>query len=131
MSGWVREPSIQVCAVECGSRCCKEPGYIALTLDEAETLHEDWPKAKFRPEVTNAAGVHNFIDTERVYFLFADNGGQCPYLDDAGACGIHDMRPEACRTFPDYPAEYCLVWPKVQAVVELGGRADGSGGAKT
>ena len=50
-----------------------------------------------------------------VYLLFADQPeGHCPYLEYDG-CSVHETRPEACRTFPDFPAEYCLVWPEVHS----------------
>ena len=108
---WAVEPSLEVCAVQCGAACCQAPGYIALTYAEAERFAGFFPEVGFREEVTNAHGTWRTRDTERIYLLFSDNDGFCPFLDENNACADHPNRPAACRSFPDYPAEYCLVWP--------------------
>ena len=107
--GWVVQPSLEVCAAQCGSRCCKGPGYIALTPDEA-VAH--FPTDGFLMSITNAHGHFHYDQTGRVYIPFIMfPGDQCPHLDDDGACRIYEDRPSACRGFPEAPHPGCLVWP--------------------
>ena len=108
---WVCEPGVETCGAQCGARCCKTPGYIPLTVGETALF----PPGIARTSVTNRGGTFAFEDTDRLYYHFSDNGGQCPHLTGNNLCAIHTTRPEACRTFPDHPAEYCLVWPILDA----------------
>jgi Fe-S-cluster containining protein len=96
---WVAEPSIALCATECGAKCCKN-GFLYLLDVEMRRL-----KSLGKVKVLRAA-KYWVLD-------FKTNGGQCPFLGGDNACTIYDQRPFACQMFPKKPYEDCLVWPKV------------------
>ena len=108
---WDREPSIEVCAVECGAKCCREPGYLPIALTEIHRLKHLFPDdVTFRTTIKNEGGTHWLEDTGHVYIVFAENGGQCPNLADDNSCSIWVDRPQACQDFPARPHDGCLVW---------------------
>ena len=110
---WVREPSIQVCAVECGAKCCREPGYLPVSLEEVTKGDKLFPpKTVFRNMVEGHDG--QFFKTEETghwYLVFADSGGRCPNLAPDNTCSVWLTRPTACREFPKVPQLGCLVSP--------------------
>lgn len=101
---WQRLPTVQLCAVECGAKCCKAPGHARITREEMHVL-----KALAS---TMGKKVKVYNNGPKVWILDHEvNGGQCPFLADDNTCSIHDQRPQACRTYPSRPSEGCLVWP--------------------
>lgn len=98
-ASWKQRPSIQLCAVECGAKCCKAPGFFFVTTPEMRRLKGLNKKAKFMRHESVWVFDHDF------------NGGQCVFLVD-NMCSIYSDRPDACRKFPNKPYEDCLVWPK-------------------
>lgn len=100
MNGWINAPSLDLCATECGAKCCKAPGYMLVTDSEMRMM-KDRATVKVQRHDKNQWAVD-----------FGFNGGQCPLLADDNSCSIHEDRPDACRKFPSAPYESCLVWPK-------------------
>ena len=76
----------------CGA-CCVQPGYVFVTLAEAEAiarfLGKD-PESYHRKHVTQAEGQ---------YALRTPYKKGCIYIKD-GRCLIYPVRPEQCRSFP-------------------------------
>lgn len=97
---WSRQPSIELCAQECGARCCRAPNWVALNDHEMRRLRA------LKPEI-------KVLNIERGAWAldFGDNGGACPFLAN-NLCSIYDERPFDCRRFPVAPQDFCLVWPK-------------------
>ena len=107
------EASVEVCAVQCGAKCCRtRSARILLSDDEAERLAElagartvNFREVAERRDPTHRAGW---------LLAFAEQpGGVCPFLDQSSnLCSIYEDRPLACRRFPTAPVAGCLVWPK-------------------
>ena len=95
---WTRQPSIALCAVECGAKCCKGPGYFRMTDEEATRLRK---KKKDLRMVAQGS----------MWLVRWEQGEQCAFLGPNNACTIYDERPRACRCFPSKPHKGCLVWP--------------------
>lgn len=95
----IRAASIEVCANQCGSKCCRGPGFIRLRKDEAERLSKLSPFFLADPDDQGRPTV------------FLEAGEACVFLGAKGECTIYEQRPEACRKFPSSPWPGCLVWP--------------------
>ena len=100
---WVVEPSIEVCANQCGAACCRAPGYLDVLPDEEHLF---------------AGVLIQHIEGHR-RIVFQDIGGRCVHLQPDNLCGIYDTRPQACRGFPYEPTAGCLVWPSDQPMLQL------------
>ena len=94
--GWVREPSLALCAEECGARCCQNR--LVLLSDAEATRLTAHPA---RPPITKGSDG-------RWAMLAIPH---CRFLGTANACAIYATRPDACRAFPQRPSAGCLVWP--------------------
>lgn len=86
---WTRQPSIELCADQCGAKCCKGPMEIRLSANEARALGLD--------------------DMGRKVTMRLRAGEKCRYLKN-NLCSIYDHRPQACRQFPSRPYDFCAVW---------------------
>lgn len=95
-------PSLDLCAKECGARCCKAPGSIRLSRREALKLNT-WAGRELN---------YRHTGTESVLMNFSENGGQCPMLAPDNSCRIYPYRPVGCHLFPQQPYRDCLVWPE-------------------
>ena len=97
--GWLRPPSLALCAEECGARCCRQRRLVILSASEGARL-----KAK-REDVLIAQGTDG-----RLAMLL---NPICVFLHpETNRCTIHAERPDACRAFPQRPSVGCRVWPK-------------------
>lgn len=96
MVGRTQEPSLKLCADECGARCCRSR-LVKLSESEAYALSERAPEAKI------ARG------SDGSWAMFAIP--QCHFLSDQNVCSIYPHRPAACRAYPTRPSPGCLVWP--------------------
>lgn len=92
-----KEPSIQICAVECGAKCCTNPGIAVLSDDEEQRLRALKPDAPFA------------LGSDGRWALFLKPDG-CAFLTENKTCSIYAQRPSACRAFPIKPTSYCLLW---------------------
>ena len=97
-----RSPSLQTCAVECGSRCCVGDGYVEMSVGEL---------AAARRHSKRAADLHPMEFGSRWALMFAEYEMRCPFLLAENRCEIYDVRPDACRRFPERPMTGCLVLP--------------------
>jgi len=83
----------------CGGRCCTgESGYIKLTLAEAEAIAKllGLSTGEFALKYLIKIG-YGFSLKEKEY----DDGYACVFFDESAKnCGIYDVRPQQCRTFP-------------------------------
>ena len=96
VQGWVRPPSLALCADECGAKCCKNR-LVLLTPGEATRLSS----MGHAPITQGTNGRWAMLTIPTCVFLTTEN-----------LCRIYAERPEACRVFPQRPASGCLVWPK-------------------
>ena len=94
--GWVRPPSLALCADECGAKCCKNR-LVLLTPGEAVRLSS-----------LGSALITQGMDGH--WAMLAKPA--CVFLTPEDRCRIYAERPEACRAFPQRPSAGCLVWPK-------------------
>ena len=93
---WKRKPSLKLCAVECGAKCCKDK-QVSLIDDEVKMLGAMNSKVDLRMNAETGK-----------YFMLT--GSRCTFLGDQNECSIYDVRPKACRTFPYKPFDFCSVW---------------------
>ena len=93
----LREPSLALCADECGAKCCQNR-LVLLSEAEARRL------AALRPGLPVSRG------TDGRWALLAIPA--CPFLAPDRRCAIYAGRPDACRAFPQRPSAGCLVWPQ-------------------
>jgi len=98
---WAQVPTKALCVDRCGAACCRAPGSIVVTRDEAERI-----------------GRHSAHDTifyqegpDQHRLNFSDHEGRCPMLLWNSTCRIYEDRPQACRLFPTQPDPRCAVWP--------------------
>ena len=96
--GWLRAPSLQLCADECGARCCKHR-MVLLSEEEARALKALAPTPSLIARGSD--GRWAMLTTPACMFLMTD-----------ATCLIYTQRPAACRAFPQHPSAGCLVWPK-------------------
>jgi len=101
----------------CG-KCCKVDGDVWLSPEEVENVinhlgcnnddaasssssssREDFRKAYIRAEVTPADG-----DLSQSWMCLKRKDGACIFLDPLGKCGIYDVRPVQCSTYPFWPS---------------------------
>lgn len=103
----VQEPSRDLCAGQCGARCCH--GMVAFLLDEeAQRLMVLNASAWIRP----ASPLEMLSDTRYLRTWIMDfRNGACAFLQADKSCGIYAERPMACRAFPIRAHPGCLVWP--------------------
>ena len=95
-AGRLREPSLALCAEECGARCCQNR-LVLLSEAEAQRL------AALRSGLPVSRG------TDGRWALLAIPA--CSFLGRDRRCAIYAERPDACRAFPQRPSAGCLVWP--------------------
>lgn len=100
----IQAPSLALCRDTCHARCCRAPGHVAVSINEARRLNT-WAG---RDLVYRAHPDHR----EMVILDFGDNGGRCPLLGPDDGCTIYSYRPVGCHRFPQGPTEECLVWPR-------------------
>ncbi len=88
------EKKLETFACRRCNECCKQPGFVYLTLEEAgETA------AFLGMEVFDF--VNQFCDLEdrRKLVLKKNQNESCVFLTDSG-CRVHPAKPRQCRTFP-------------------------------
>ena len=99
------EPSIEVCAKQCGGKCCRGPGHVNVTNEERRRL----VALNWRVGLTIVKRDDN--DMYAMNFKPA-----CVFLDQAtNLCTIYEQRPAACARFPVRPTRDCIVWPLERA----------------
>mmetsp|Transcript_249 Transcript_249/g.546 ORF Transcript_249/g.546 Transcript_249/m.546 type:complete len:257 (-) Transcript_249:285-1055(-) len=97
----------------CG-KCCKVDGDVWLAPEEVENIMnhlgysyhnkasmDDFRKAYVRAEV---APSDDGDDTSESWMCLKREGGACIFLDPLGKCGIYDVRPVQCSTYPFWPS---------------------------
>lgn len=97
---WRVEPSVEVCGVQCGGKCCRMIGYLKVTNEERRRMARlDWRiGAKFIKMVERPGWYAMNLP--------------CPLQDkQTNLCTAHDARPQCCRNFPSKPVDGCLVYP--------------------
>ena len=95
--GWVRPPSLALCADECGAKCCRNR-LVLLSPEEAARLTPH----PLRPPISRGADGR--------WAMLAIPA--CRFLGGGNRCTIYAERPDACHAFPQRPSAGCLVWPK-------------------
>ena len=108
---YARPPSVEVCAVECGAKCCRARSARILVTDEE---HDRLLALAGTRTVTFREVTKDRIHREGWLLALADQPGSvCPFLDQASnLCSIYEHRLRACQRFPTVPVAGCLVWPK-------------------
>jgi len=108
------ETSTEVCAVECGARCCRAPARLLVTEDELDRLAELADARGVTITVVPVATRRDPTTRAGSMIVHADQpGGVCPFLIEASnLCSIYEDRPDACRRFPTKPEPGCVLWPK-------------------
>lgn len=102
-----RPASLEVCAQQCGAKCCKEPGFINVTPAEMKALKALATARKVKVRFRGGLGPF----AKQFIIEFDKHGGQCPFLGAENECTIHLDRPGCCQRFPNQPTMGCLVWP--------------------
>ena len=105
----IQAASVEVCANQCGARCCRAPGSFSLDDDELARLaaHADRLGVRFTTFVDPHWPGHHRAD-------HGVNGGACSFLDrDTNLCRVYDDRPDACRQFPQTYEPECRLTTRV------------------
>jgi Fe-S-cluster containining protein len=103
----VRDASVEICAVECGARCCRAPGYFTIDTLDLERLSL---LAKIHDVLLS---VHAHPSIPHYYAVdFTKNGGQCVFLDHRNLCKIYSQRPSACRKYPEEYQPNCILFER-------------------
>jgi Fe-S-cluster containining protein len=95
-----------ICSVQCGAKCCRAPGQVIVSRQEATKLKALASQLKVKLVLLSAP-----ILGHRLSLDFDKNGGKCPFLSRENLCRIYEDRPEGCRNFPDRPTMGCLLNP--------------------
>jgi len=78
--------------------CCQAGGYVRVSNDDMDRMAHQLgilpSEFKQRYVVTIAGWSYVATPTHRP---------RC-FLDDANRCQVYDVRPTACRTYPDWPS---------------------------
>ena len=106
----IKEPSGLECATRCNARCCPKTkssantkdavGHVAIMLPfELEYIVE---KASSDRELIHETSIE-FTDENVINIGFMTSEKPCPFLTKQNKCGIYDIRPIDCRSFPLIP----------------------------
>jgi Fe-S-cluster containining protein len=102
------EASIEICANQCGARCCRAPGHFVCDEDELIELREHADRLGVRFRIIQTGRPDRYIADH------GNNGGACAFLDrDTNLCRIYETRPQACRDYPftaKEPQPECRLW---------------------
>ncbi|MGE0432787.1 MAG: YkgJ family cysteine cluster protein [Planctomycetota bacterium] len=82
---------------ECRACCTGSPGYVWITLDEAEKLAAVVEESLDEFLVTRCKQVDN-----RVSLIEVGPQNDCTFLAPGG-CSVYEDRPQQCRTYPFWP----------------------------
>jgi Fe-S-cluster containining protein len=100
---WQRQPSVELCAKECGAECCRRGVEATITPKEIIRLNEKLNGVKL--------DVYWHVEKKRWRWRI---GKPCLFLYTSGEnknmCSIHEDRPECCRRWPAKPTTWCAVW---------------------
>jgi hypothetical protein len=78
----------------CGN-CCRRPGLVYLTAEEAPRIAKLLPKEKLDAFVSLDNGGNAISVSE---------GRPCPFLiEPGGTCSIHEQKPSQCAKYPFTP----------------------------
>ena len=97
------------------SKCCQVDGDVWLAPEEVSNIItylcggeegenglfsvSDFRKKYVRAEIAPADG-----DPSESWMCLKRNEGACTFLDSSGKCGIYDVRPVQCSTYPFWPS---------------------------
>ncbi len=98
------------CATRCTARCCPKAktatdnasavGHVAIMLPfEMEYIRAKTPISS----ATLQLAPVEFTADISVDIAYTTSASPCPFLTHNNACGIHDIRPLDCRSFPLIP----------------------------
>jgi len=92
-----KKSEIDICARECGAKCCR---YI--------TVHIDPPRLKVDQDEIRWFLYHEgtmVLREDRQWLLQVDV--RCKYLTLDNLCSIYDRRPDVCRGYDMTACDYC------------------------
>ncbi len=81
-------------------RCCRTHGdyawvYVSAAERRALAAHLGLAPRAFLDRYT--------VRDERGHRVLRFRDGRCPFLDGAGLCSVHEVKPVQCRTWPFWP----------------------------
>ncbi len=87
--------------------CCRREGYVYATLPELQKM------AEFL-ELSLEAFTEQFVKKEDGWRVIASPGHRptC-FLSEDNRCEIYPVRPQACKTYPDWPG----IWESESTVM--------------
>ena len=93
---WYKE-GLRFTCTECGNCCAGAPGYVWMTPEEIGGIASflDLPDGTLPAEMLRRVGFR--------YSLTEKSNGDCVFLqciDGKRRCGIYEVRPLQCRTWP-------------------------------
>lgn len=115
----------------CGQCCSGAPGYVLFTDDEAAKIaaHLCISIQDFLDRYTTDLGTKVSGRTRSFKETETEHGHDCIFLDRTtqpgiALCGIHELRPTQCRTFPFWPEhiESPRAWQRLSRQCEGIGR---------
>lgn len=96
------QSGLRFSCTSCG-KCCKVDGDVWLSPSEVVTMqkHLELDDEEFKTKYGRAE-VSN--DKETWVCLKRSEEGSCVFLNPIGQCGIYDVRPIQCSTYPFWPS---------------------------
>lgn len=95
---WYERDGLQFECTRCG-RCCKRPGFVLVTNDEAERIAE----RIFGTDAATVAaqqGLWRRLISEEGWTVDVAPGTPCPLLGADDRCSVHDIKPSQCAQYP-------------------------------
>ena len=96
------ESGLQFSCTSCG-KCCKVDGDIWLSPSEVDTIQAHLG-IKTVDEFKRQYGRAEVSDGKDSWVCLKRNEGSCVFLNPLGQCGIYDVRPVQCSTYPFWPS---------------------------
>lgn len=88
------EKGLRFGCTQCGKCCCQFPGYVWVTVDEAQKL------AAMKGMTVDEFGRKHLRRVGIRYSLKEDERNRCVMLGEDNRCTVYSARPSQCRSFP-------------------------------
>ena len=100
------ENGLEFSCTGCG-KCCRVDGDVWLAPEEVTSVMkhlgynevDEFRRKYIRGEISPEDGDHT-----QSWMCLKRNEGACVFLDPLGKCGIYDVRPVQCSTYPFWPS---------------------------
>jgi Fe-S-cluster containining protein len=82
----------------------EEVANIITYLSDSDAENGSFSMSNFRKKYVRAEIAPADGDPSETWMCLKRNEGACTFLDSSGKCGIYDVRPVQCSTYPFWPS---------------------------